>query len=205
MQALFAGFFDWMAGLPPGWAYLALFLVAYGENVAPPIPGDLVVVFGGYLAGTGQLNLAVVVLLATLGGAAGFMTMYAIGRRLGEAVLDERRYRWIPKGPVHRVSGWLQRWGYGVVAANRFLSGARSVISLMVGVSRTHAGKTAAYATLSALVWTALIGYGGYAVGDNWAVVGEYIAAYGRALLALTALGAALWLGVRMWRRRRGR
>ena len=203
MQDVFSDFFGWMEALPPVWAYLALLLIAYGENVVPPIPGDLVVVFGGYLAGTGNLNLFVVVLLATLGGALGFMSMYVIGYRIGDAVFAPDRLRWIPKERMERVRRWLQRWGYGVVAANRFLSGTRSVISLTVGMAHMDAAKTAFYATVSAILWTALIAYGGYELGDNWPVVYSYLRTYGQVVLTVLGLIALVLLAQWFMRRRR--
>ncbi len=136
MAEFFGDIVSWMEGLSAGWIYATIFVIAYLENVIPPIPGDMVVVFGGYLAGLGRVELVPVVVLATVAGALGFMSMYAVGRKVGEAVLDPDRMRWIPKQAAWKVRGWLQRYGYGVVAANRFLSGARSVISLMVGVAR---------------------------------------------------------------------
>ena len=190
-----------MEALPPLWAYLTLFVIAYGENVLPPIPGDMVVVFGGYMAGLGSLNLLVVIFLATLGGAAGFMTVYALGYRLGHAVLDPDRMRWLPRDGVGKTQRWIQTYGYGVIAANRFLSGARSVISLTAGVAQMDPGRTAWWCTVSALVWTGLISYAGYAVGDNWEIVVVYLRAYGRVILALLAVAAVVGGGYWYWQR----
>lgn len=185
---------EWMTALPAIWAYATILAIAYGENVIPPIPGDLVVVFGGYLAGTGKLDFIIVVLLSTLGGTVGFMTMYAIGRRLGNAVLDPDRLRWLPKDQIAKASAWLERWGYWVVALNRFLSGARSVISLTVGMAHTDVVKTTVCAALSAFVWTLLITYAGYALGENWRVIATWLAVYGRVMLALTVVVVVAWL-----------
>ncbi len=202
MEALFADFTSWMEALPPLWAYAALLAIAYGENLIPPVPGDVAVVFAGYLAGRGQLDLLIVVALAAVGGALGFMTVYTVGRRLGRAILDEGRLAWLPHGQVRKAEAWIRRWGYGVVLANRFLSGARSVISLSVGMARMDAAKTAACATLSAVVWVALIAYAGYAVGDNWTLVQSYLHTYGRIVVGLRLLVAAIQL-VRFYGRRR--
>lgn len=195
-------FADWMAALPAVWAYATILIIAYGENVLPPIPGDMIVVFGGYLAGIGTLDLWVVIVLSTLGGAAGFMTMYAIGYRIGDAVLDPGRLRWLPKKQIFKAQRWLHRWGYGVVLANRFLSGARSVISLTVGMAHMRPGRTALFATISALVWTALISVAGYQIGENWEVVGTYLRTYGRFMIALLLVVVAVVL-LRWYRRRR--
>lgn len=199
---LFSDFFSWMQALPAIWAYVTILVIAYGENVVPPIPGDMIVVFGGYLAGIGKLHLGIVVLLSTIGGALGFMSMYAIGYRLGKAVLDPDRLTWIPQEKISKAQQWLHRWGYGVVVANRFLSGARSVISLTVGMAQMSPWQTAWWCTVSAAVWTALISYAGYKVGENWQLVARYLRAYGRFVLAALAL-LALGLLVRAyWRRK---
>ncbi len=194
---------QWMEAMPPLWAYAVILGIAYGENVIPPIPGDMIVVFGGYLAGLGTLSFPVVVLLSTLGGALGFMTVYAVGRRYGPAVLE--RATWLPEEQVDRARAWIRRWGYGVVAANRFLSGARSVISLTVGMAHMDPWKTAGWATFSAAVWTTLIVYAGYVVGENWEVVGGYLRTYGRIVLGVLLLIALVQFGRWWYGRRNGK
>lgn len=188
MLEWFSNFFTWMQGLAPVWAYLTLLVIAYGENVAPPIPGDMVVVFAGYLAGLGHLHLGIVVVLSTVGGALGFMTMFALGYRLGHAVLDPNRFRWMPRQGFQKARGWIHEYGYGVIAANRFLSGARSVISLTAGMAHMKPWPTLWWCTVSALLWTGIISYAGYAVGDNWEIVVIYLRAYGRTVLVLLVL-----------------
>lgn len=188
MENLTNDLVEWMTALAPAWAYTIILIIAFGENVLPPIPGDLVVVLGGYLVGMGRLDFAIVVLLSTLGGAVGFMVMYAIGYRIGDAVLDPDRLRWLPKKQIHHVRDWLKKWGYGVVAANRFLSGARSVIALTVGMAKMDAWHTTAFATLSAAVWTLLITYAGYKVGENWEIVVEHLRTYGKYVFIIILL-----------------
>lgn len=202
MEHLFADMIEWMTQVPPLWAYLIILVIAYGENVLPPIPGDLVIVFGGYLVGLGKLDLVLVVLLATIGGTAGFMTMYKVGAQVGKAILAPDRYRWLPKSYIFKAEAWMKRWGYGVIAANRFLSGARSVIALTVGMARMNAGRTAVFATLSAAVWTLLITLAGYVVGDNWEVVSVHLRQYGQVVLALTVLVIVIQL-IRSYRARK--
>jgi len=184
----FSNFFTWMEALPPIWAYVTLLIIAYGENVVPPIPGDMVVVFGGYMAGVGLLDLWLVIVISTAGGAAGFMTVYEVGRRVGHAAIESERYGWLPRGGFEKARRWMERYGYGVVAANRFLSGARSVISLTVGAAQMKPGPTLLWSTVSAALWCTLIASGGYVVGDNWRLVVEYLRAYGRWMLALLAV-----------------
>jgi membrane protein DedA with SNARE-associated domain len=198
---LLTSIIDWMSGLPPSLVYLTILLIAYGENVVPPIPGDMVVVFGGYLAGVSSLNIWAVILLSTIGGAAGFMTMFWLGNRLGEAIMDPRRFRWLPKDQIMVGRRWLRRWGYGLILANRFLSGTRSVISIVAGMAHMNTRRVLAAATTSAAVWTCLIAWIGYFVGDQWEIVGEYLATYGKIMLWVVVAGVGVYLAWRFFRR----
>lgn len=168
-----------MAELPPLWAYGTILVIAYLENVVPPIPGDIIVVFGGYMAGLGILDPWIVILLATIGGSMGFMSMYAIGYKIGKGLMEDDRYRWIPRLRVEQVRAKLKRWGFSLIAANRFLSGLRSVISLTVGMAHMPVSKTVLWSSVSALVWCALLTWLGVFVGENWEVVNSYLRTYG--------------------------
>ncbi len=200
MADLLTDLVAWMEGLSPLWIYATVFAVAYLENVVPPIPGDMVIVFGGTLVGLGRVELVPVVAVATVAGALGFLSMYAVGRRVGDAVLDPARLRWIPKGAARKVKGWLERYGLGVVAANRFLSGGRAVIALMVGAARMPPVPVALWATASAAVWCGLIVYLGVAVGERWDLVGTWLARYGQVVTALLVAGLAGHLALKRWR-----
>lgn len=202
MEQFFAELVARTAEIPPLWAYGLILLITWMENVVPPIPGDLIVVFGGYLVAMGILDIVPVIAISTIGGSIGFMCMYYLGRFAGLPVLESRLMRWIPREPVGRVQAWMQRWGYGVVAANRFLSGARSVISLTVGISRMPQWPVVAFATLSALIWTSLIAGLGYAVGEEWERITVYLGRYGRIVSAV--VGAFLvWQLVKAIQRNR--
>lgn len=195
-----------MEGLAPAWIYLTIVAVAYIENVVPPIPGDMVIAFSGYLVASGQLSLIPVIGLAALGGTAGFLTMFAVGWSVGGAVFDVDRMRWVPKAPAHRVRAWLIKYGYAVVFANRFLAGARSVISLAVGAVRMDPARVAVWAGLSSVLWCGGIVLLGYLVGDQWAIIGKYLRAYGEGMVAVLILAVLIYSGVRLrryFRRRR--
>ena len=203
MDALAADFVDWLRALPPGGVYAVLFAVAYGENLVPPIWGDTVIVLCGSLVGVGALAFGPTLALAAAGGALGFLTVFALGRRLGGAVHDPTRLRWIPRGALAQAERWLERWGYAVVAANRFLAGGRSVIGLLAGASDLRWGPTALWATVSAFAWSALLVWGGAALGARWERVLNWLAAYGRVVtVVLVAVLAAV--AVRRWRARNG-
>lgn len=172
-----------MSEMSPMWMYGALVAITYLENVFPPVPGDMVVVFGGYMAGLGELGFVQVVVAGTLGGTAGFMTAYGIGFWMGDGVL--RRLYWVPAERVRTARRWLERYGYGLVTVNRFLSVLRAAISVTVGMARLPADRVAFFATVGGVLWCSLLVYLGYVVGENWRVVGLYLSRYGWVVLGL--------------------
>ncbi len=196
-------FIVWLRSLPPGGIYVVLLVVAYGENLVPPIWGDTVIVLCGSLVGLGVLDFGPTVALSALGGSLGFLTVFAVGRRLGSAIHDPHHLRWIPRAPLDRVGRWLGRWGYGVVAVNRFLSGGRAVIGLLAGASPLRWGPTALWATVSAVAWSLLLVWGGSVLGSEWERVLEWLKTYGRIVTALLVLAGVLVLA-RRWQQRRG-
>ena len=194
-------FFAWVEALPTGLAYLTLLAVAYAENLIPPMPGDLLIVFAGYLVSTGAMVAFPAVALATVGGGLGFMTMYLFGRTIEGALMNPNRFRWIPKKRLGRALGWVNRRGYQVVLANRFLSGLRSVIALASGMARLGAWQTALYSTLSAAVWSGLLVGFGYWLGANWEMVSVGLRRYS----AVVTILIVAFVVVQMIRYRRDR
>ena len=202
MEELLRDFIGWMEALPSIGIYVVVLVVAYGENVVPPLPGDLVVVFGGYLAGMGLVSLPVIIVLASVGAALGFMTVYAVGYRVGEAIFDRGYMGALPLGELDRARRWVLRWGYYIVLGNRFLSGIRAVIALAVGIAEMEARRTLLCAVISAVAWCTLIGYAGYAFGSNWDVVIRYLRRYGELVLVLIGLVLVVQVGRWFYARR---
>ena len=190
--------------LPPFSIYLVFFLVAYIENVIPPIPGDVLVAFGGYLAAESVIGLVPVLLLTTVASVLGFMSMYWIGSRWGTQIQNKQRRFWllrfIPLKYLNKVRDWMQRWGMGVVLANRFLAGTRSVISLTAGLSHTRISSTIISSFVSSILWNGILLGFGWIVHENWRLIGEYLSIYGKIILGGIAVFIIIRLGTYYYR-----
>lgn len=182
-------FIEWISGLSPLSIYLIFAIVAYMENVLPPVPGDVLVAFGGYLAAEQIIGFTPLLLYTTLFSVFGFMTMYALGAYFGEKNDTQRKRFWMMRyldiKYFDRVNRWMNRWGQGVILSNRFIAGTRSVISIAAGISRTDLKKTVLSSTISSLLWNSiLIGFG-WIVNENWMTIGHYLNVYGWLILSL--------------------
>lgn len=191
--------------LPPLSIYLIFFLVAYFENVIPPIPGDILVAFGGYLAAESIIGLFPILILTTVASVIGFMSMYWIGSRWGEQIERKNRQIWllrfIPLKYITKVQSYMQRWGMGVVLANRFLAGTRSVISLTAGLSHTRLIPTIISSAISSILWNGILLAFGWIVHENWQSIGEYLSLYGQIVLAGITIFILIRLGIYYYRK----
>ena len=185
------------------WIYLAVFGIAYIENLFPPFPSDVIVVFAGSLLAIGKGSAILTLGLATAGSTLGFMSMYWVGDKFGDRWLETGRIRFISVDAVHRVQDWFNRYGYWVVAANRFLAGTRAVISFGAGVAEMNLPRTTLLSAVSALAWNSILIYMGYLVGDNWRVIGDYLSTYSKIVTAIITLLIVLWLLLRWLRNRK--
>lgn len=180
---------EWISGLSPLSIYLIFAIVAYMENVLPPVPGDVLVAFGGYLAAEQIIGFTPLLLYTTLFSVFGFMTMYAFGAYFGEKIDTQRKRFWMMRyldiKYFDRVNRWMNRWGQGVILSNRFLAGTRSVISIAAGISRTDVKRTVLSSTISSLLWNSILISFGWIVNENWMTIGHYLNVYGWLTLSL--------------------
>jgi membrane protein DedA with SNARE-associated domain len=94
----------------------------------------------------------------------------------------------------------MQRWGMGVVLANRFLAGTRSVISLTAGLSHTRLSLTIVCSAISSILWNGILLGFGWVVHENWRLIGKYLSVYGRVILGGILLIILIKLGTYYYR-----
>jgi len=180
--------------LSPLLIYCLLFANSYIENIFPPSPSDVLLVFGGYLVGLGTIDFSIVLILTTAGSITGFLTMYKVGDWFGESIIEKKKFTFLSLDSVHTVEEWFRRYGYWIIVVNRFLSGTRAVVSFFAGLSKLKVLRTTLLCGVSALTWNWLMIYAGALLGKNWNSVALYLSTYsqivtGIVIAALAALG----------------
>ena len=187
---------DWINVVPPIGIYLIFFGIAYLENLIPPMPGDVIVAFGGYLAAEGTVSFMLLFAVTVIASVIGFMNMYWFGKKWGSQIEENPKshlllkfidYKYFQKGKK-----WMNEWGQWVVFGNRFLAGTRSVISLTTGMSGLKVSYTVMNSFLSSILWNALLLGAGWYVQDNWEVIGKYLSNYGKLILGAIIVVIAL-------------
>ena len=185
---------DFIKSVAPLWVYIILFAGAYIENIVPPTPGDTVVVFGAYLVGIGALNFKLVFFVTTLGSLAGFITMFGLGRIFGIKLIESGKWRVFSSKGYIRVESWFGKYGYGIIVANRFLSGARAIVSFFAGVAHLSFKKVFILAFLSSAIWNLILIYAGSKIGENWEIIVEYVKDYNKVVFTILTIAVVIVL-----------
>jgi membrane protein DedA with SNARE-associated domain len=167
----------------PLWAYLVLFISAFVENVFPPIPGDTVTILGAYLVGTGSLNFWGVYLATTSGSILGFMCIYGFAFWVEWKIIEKYQPKWLSRTKIDKVETWFHDYGYWIILFNRFLSGARSVISIVAGLSKMRVFPVFTLALISCAIWNGGLIYLGSVVGKNWEEIVSFLQLYNRTVI----------------------
>lgn len=153
--------------------YLLLFAASVGENLFPPLPGDMIMLLGAFFAGQDILSLWGVTLVTVAGSLSGYMLLYWIGSRLGHRVHHKMSGTPFRSGHIRSAGRYITRYGYPVVLVNRFFPVIRSVISLASGVYELEAKKVFVCALISVIGWNGVWIGGGYSLGHNWELLQE--------------------------------
>ncbi|MGH3745723.1 MAG: DedA family protein, partial [Mycobacteriales bacterium] len=190
-----------------GHGYLAVFVLMVLESMFIPIPSEVIMLFGGALAGgllaePGQAHVTLVGvgLLGAAGNVVGSLIGYAIGRYGGGALVEHRWVSWLIRPHhVERADAFFVRHGSAAVFVGRLLPVVRTFISLPAGLARMPVGRFTVFTALGCLPWTFALAAIGDAVAQNWDSVARGFSIFSIVLAVFLVIALVVW-----WRRNAG-
>ncbi|MCR9142345.1 MAG: DedA family protein [bacterium] len=203
---------EWMRGLPEWGMYAFLCISSAIENIFPPWPGDVPIVFAGFLAAHEVLTLPGAFVASLIGNLLSGLFMYYAGTYVLYLVyrirLKVRRpafvRRWLggvfSRRQMDQTRDWFRRWGAGFVLISRFLAGIRIFVVVVAGITRMNLALFLLAFTAGVSVWNVLLLGGGYALGENWEQILSWIKIYSTVVISLLTVGVG---GYIFWRLRK--
>ena len=171
--------------------YLGVFLLIAIENVFPPIPSEVILLFGGFMTTFSDMNIIGVIIASTLGSILGAIVLYYIGKILNK----ERLKKIITSKPgkilrlkpedIDKADNWFDTKGNKTVFFCRFVPIIRSLISIPAGMSEMPMKKFLIYTTAGSLIWNAALTIAGSIVGENWTSIVDIMDQYSHIILVL--------------------
>lgn len=162
------GIFGDVAPVLEHYGYLAVGGMLFLEDFGIPVPGEITLIAAAVFAGGGDMNIAVVFLVATLAAIIGDNLGFAVGR-FGGRPLAERfgRYIFLTPERLDRAEHFFNTHGGKVVTVARFIDGLRQVNGLLAGIAGMAWLRFLAYNALGAVLWVGAWCMLGYLAGEN--------------------------------------
>jgi membrane-associated protein len=198
---MFPDFFDALRSHFTSHGYWTLAITLLLENAGIPLPGESVLLFASFLAHENhELNLGLIMVVATVACTLGDNLGYWIGFRGGRTLLDRHRsFFHISDRIMQRGEKLFEDYGAVTILFARFVFGMRVIAGPMAGVLRMPWRKFAVYNFLGAAAWVATISTVGYMLGRHWGSVVQVVTRVnGVVIVALALLLFYVW-----WQKRR--
>ena len=174
--------------------YFGIFFLIFIENIFPPIPSEVVLLFGGFMTTYTKLSVLFMILFSTLGSVVGAIVLYYVGK-----ILNKERLKKVVSGKVGKVlrlkardiekaDSWFNVKGNKAVFFCRFIPVVRSLISIPAGMSEMTMGKFLLYTTTGSAIWNTVLLIVGNRVSDNWESIVEIMSQYSHIILVLLVI-----------------
>lgn len=176
------------------YGYLGVFLLIAIENIFPPIPSEVILLFGGFMTTYTKLNIFGMVIASTLGSIFGAIILYYVGK-----IFNKDRLKRIISGKVGKVlrlknsdiekaDKWFDTKGQKTVFFCRFIPLVRSLISIPAGMSEMPFVKFLLYTTFGSLIWNIVLIVVGNILGENWESILSILNTYSHLVVLLCAI-----------------
>lgn len=196
-------FLGWLTGLPTPLVYLVLGLLSALENVFPPVPADVAVALGAFLAQRGRLSAPLLGVLCWLANSLSAAAVYAAARARGEAFFTSGLGRkLVPAAALTTLREAYARHGVASIFVSRFLPGVRAAVLPFAGVAGLSPARALVPAMSASAVWYAALVLAGSSLGLGWDAVRALVEDASR---ALGLVGLLASLGILVWLVRRAR
>ena len=165
---------DYILNILSKFSYLGIFFLIFIENVFPPIPSELILVFGGFISKSLNLNFLLLVIFATLGSSTGAIILYYAGKKIPlekmESFLEKK---WVKRlgfkpGDIKKSLKYFEKYSTFAVFFGRCVPVVRSLISIPAGMQNMSLRKFLIYTTIGSGIWNTLLIYIGRVTQDKW-------------------------------------
>ncbi len=154
---------NWITALLGNLNYTTIFFLMLLESTVVPVPSELVVSPAAYHAASGNLNVILVVLFATIGADVGASINYVAGYYLGRPIIYKfANSRWghlclLNQEKVEKSEKYFYDHGVVATLTGRLIPGIRHLISIPAGLSKMPYWKFLLYTTIGAGVWHSIL------------------------------------------------
>jgi len=164
-----------ITGLIANIGYLGIFILMTLESAGIPIPSEIIMPYGGFLASQGRIDWLLAGIVGSLGTGLGSAIGYAIGAWGGKALVD--RYGFligVNREKMVDAERWFCKYGESACFYTRLLPVVRTIVNVPAGLLGMNFYKFMGYSMAGALPWCLVLSFLGYRLGQNWESILRY-------------------------------
>jgi membrane protein DedA with SNARE-associated domain len=157
-------------------SYLGLLTVLILCGLGLPLPEDVALLAGGFLAHQGVTRYPITLGVCLIGVVTGDSSLFFLGRRFGSGIV--RYFGLGSPSSQSRIAYWqefMRRHGHRAIFYGRFLAGLRALIYLSAGTLGVPPSRFFFYDVLGAVISVPIVVSLGYLFGNEIEVVLRYI------------------------------
>jgi membrane protein DedA with SNARE-associated domain len=175
--------------------YAGLFVVLLLCGLGLPMPEDVALLAGGYLAHRGIIRYPITIGISLIGVVAGDNSLFFIGRHAGSRLLTYFGLsRPGSRNQVERMQDFMHRHGHLAIFYARFLAGLRAVIYLSAGSLGVSPARFLFYDLLGAVISVPVVVTVGYLFGGEIERAILYVGGFEKLIWLVAALCVAIYL-----------
>lgn len=162
--------------LMTNFGYFGMFLGMVLEAVIIIIPSEVILATGGILAGRGIFSFWMAFLVGLLGSVFCAIIIYLIGYFGGRSFVKKYgKLFFMKEEDIEKCDIWFEKYGPLAAFLARNFPIVRTLISLPMGISKVNFPRFVLFTTLGSIPWTFAFVYVGYALGNNWIVLNNFV------------------------------
>lgn len=162
--------------LMTNFGYFGMFLGMVLEAVIIIIPSEVILATGGILAGRGIFSFWMAFLVGLLGSVFCAIIIYLIGYFGGRSFVKKYgKYFFMKEEDIEKCDIWFEKYGPLAAFLARNFPIVRTLISLPMGISKVNFPRFILFTTLGSIPWTFAFVYVGYALGNNWIILNNFV------------------------------
>jgi membrane protein DedA with SNARE-associated domain len=156
--------------------YIGIFIMMFLESSFFPFPSEVVMIPAGYLAYKGEMNIYIAIIVGIFGSLAGALFNYYLAVKFGRKFLIKYgKYFFIKEPTIVKMEEFFKSHGHISTFSGRLIPAVRQYISFPAGLARMNLFIFCIYTSLGAGIWVIILTLLGYFLGDNQALIQEYL------------------------------
>jgi membrane protein DedA with SNARE-associated domain len=178
------------------YGYLGIFIAAFAETIFPPIPSELIFPLAGFVGFKSNFTYFETFLMASsgaVGASIGAIVIYLVSFKIGRiAIVKLGKYVFVNEKKIESAERWFEKYGVYAVFLGRMVPGVRELISVPAGIARMPFAKFVTFTFFGSLIWSVILVFLGYFLGDSWESLSETLSDYFTVISVLVLLSIAI-------------